>query len=330
MASSIANSLSRVLAVALACSPCWAKVALAAEPSPAIAATAQTLFDDGRRLFDDGRVHEACEKFGASEKIEPRGGTLLNLALCHQKEGKTATAWVEFIAARSRARSEGHSDRERFASEHINALAPILTRLRLVVGAEARAAGLRVALDRETVLDAAWGTDIPVDPGPHAVEASAPGRVAWRKNIEVADHADHQVAVVEIPSLATVAEPSLVQGSRDVAGAPPGPSGQRILGFAAVGVGAVSVVVGSVFGVDAIEKGRDARDACASNCGSTAQALHQEGVQAAWISDFAIGGGLLAAVVGAYLVLSAGPKGANRPALQAVLTGRGVSLSGSW
>ena len=327
MASSIASRLSLVVAVPFAC---WARMAWAADPSAATAATAQALFDDARRLFDHGRVREACEKFGASEKIEPREGTLLNLALCHQKEGKTATAWIEFIAARARARSEGLAERERFATEHIEALAPILTRLRLVVAAEAHAPGLNVTLDGEEVLDAAWGTDMPVDPGLHRLEASAPGRVAWRKNVEVGDHADHQV-VVEIPSLSPAAEPSPLHGSPDVVDARSRSNGQRVLGFSVLGAGAASVVVGSIFGVAAIDKSHDAQNACSSTgCGPTAQALHQEGVQDAWISDFAIGGGLVAAAVGAYLVLSAGPTGANAPALRAAFTGRGMSLSGSW
>jgi hypothetical protein len=328
MASSIASRLSLVLAVPFAC---WARMAGAADPSAATAATAQALFDDARRLFDDGRVREACEKFGASEKIEPREGTLLNLALCHQKEGKTATAWIEFIAARARARSEGLAERERFATEHIDALAPTLVRLRLVVAAEARVPGLNVTLDGEKVLDAAWGTDMPVDPGPHRLEASAPGRVGWRRNVEVGDHADHPVVVVEIPSLSPAADPSPVHGSPDVAQARSRSNGQRVLGFSILGAGAAGVVVGSIFGVAAIGKSHDAQSACSSTgCGPTAQSLHQEGLQDAWISDFAIGGGLVAAAVGAYLVLSAGPTGANPPALRAAFTGRGVTLSGSW
>jgi hypothetical protein len=306
-------------------------MAWAADPSPATAATAQALFDDARRLFDDGRVREACEKFGASEKIEPREGTLLNLALCHQREGKTATAWIEFIAARARARSEGLAERERFATERIDVLAPILMRLRLVVAPDARAPGLNVTLDGEKVLDVAWGTDMPIDPGLHGLEASAPGRVAWRKNVEVGDHADHQVVVVQIPSLSPAAEPAPPNGSPDVVDARSRANGQRVLGFSVLGAGAVSVLVGSIFGVAALDKSHDAQSACSSTgCGPTAQALHQEGLRDAWISDFAIGGGLVAAGAGAYLVLSAGPTGANPPGLRAAFTGRGMTLSGSW
>jgi hypothetical protein len=331
MASSIASRHSLfVVALVFACS---AKIAAAADPSTATVATAQALFDEARKLFDDGRFHEACEKFGASAKIEPREGTLLNLALCHQKEGKTASAWVEFIAARARARAEGHPEREKFATERIDALAATLTRLRLVVAAESRAPGLTLTLDGEKTADAAWNTDIPVDPGPHVVEASAPGRVAWRKDIDVEGRVDHPVAVLEVASLSPLANPSPPPGSPTVADVHARSNGERLLGFSLVGVGIVSVVVGSVFGAAAIDKSHDAQSACVgSECGPPAQALHQEGIRDAWVSDFTIGGGLLVAAVGAYLGLRAGAKGSASipPPLRASFTGRALILSGSW
>jgi hypothetical protein len=108
-------------------------------------------------------------------------------------------------------------------------------------------------------------------------------------------------------------------------------NGQRSVGFSLVGIGAVSVVVGSVFGILAIDKSHDAQNACTSSgCGSPAVALHQQGIEDAWVSDFAIGGGLVVAAVGAYLAVSAPSKGASSPALRASVTGRSLTLSGSW
>jgi hypothetical protein len=329
MVSSIASRWVPVLALPLVS---WAQVVAAADVSPATTATAtataQALFDEARRLFDDGQIHQACEKFSASQKIEPRGGTLLDLALCHQREGKTATAWVEFLAARARARTEGMADREKFATDRIDALAPVLVRLRLDVGAGARAPGLSITLDGERVVDAAWGTGIPVDPGLHRVEASAPGRLTWRKNVEVGDHAEPPVVV--IPPLASATVP-LHAGSSDVVAADATSSGRRVAGWAVTGAGAAAVVVGSFFGVQAIGKSHDAQSACSGGtCGPTAQTLRQDGVRDAWISDFAIGGGLLAAAVGVYLVLSSAPSGTSSQGLRAMLTARGVVVSGSW
>src|SRR3954470_25035714 len=69
-----------------------------AAPRPARAdvtdkAGAERLFDQGRKLMEAKQYDEACEKFAASQKLEPAVGTLLNLGECSEKRRLLATAW---------------------------------------------------------------------------------------------------------------------------------------------------------------------------------------------------------------------------------------------
>ena len=84
-------------------------------PSQADRALARSLFDEARILMDAKRNAEACPKLAESDRLDPGGGTLLNLGVCHENEGKLARAWVELNEALSRAVRDGRKGREDLA-----------------------------------------------------------------------------------------------------------------------------------------------------------------------------------------------------------------------
>ncbi len=108
---------------------------------------AQLLFNEARSLMSSGKYGEACDKFAESQRLDPGGGTILNLALCHEKQGKTATAWADFNEALSAALRDRRAEREKLAREHIAALEPLLPRLVVETGSASTAAGLEVKID---------------------------------------------------------------------------------------------------------------------------------------------------------------------------------------
>ena len=79
---------------------------------------AEALFKEGRTLSASGHISEACPKFEASLHLDPALGTLLNLAECYEKLGKTASAWAEYRDAIPLARAAGSKVRLDLATKH--------------------------------------------------------------------------------------------------------------------------------------------------------------------------------------------------------------------
>ncbi len=152
---------------------CWSGLAAAQTSN---AALAESLFREGKRLSAERKFAEACPKFAESYKLDPGLGTLLNLAICHESEGKPATAWAEFSEASSRAKREGDTDRAQLADEHVRALEPKLAHITIALAPGASVPGLLIKFDSRELASAALGLPIAVDPGKHVLEASAPGK----------------------------------------------------------------------------------------------------------------------------------------------------------
>jgi hypothetical protein len=177
-------------------------------------ASALTLFEEGRKLAAEGRLTEACPKLQASYNLVQKLGTLLNLADCFERTGRTASAWARFTEAQTMAERTGQEERAELARTHATMLAPKLSRLVITVTAPA-AAGLEVRRDGAVVDPAAFGSPVPVDPGTHTIEAHAPQTQPWKQTVEVSPEAPQQAAVVV---------PVLVPLAGVTADAPPPPS----------------------------------------------------------------------------------------------------------
>jgi hypothetical protein len=174
-----------------------------AEPSPDDKALASMLFQEARSLMAEGRLAEACPKFEESQRLDPGGGTLLNLALCHEQESRLARSWTEFSEAMEMARRDGRRDRELEAENHVRSLEPRLSRLTIVVPANAQVEGLRIERDGRELGPGAWSTPIPVEGGTHVVRATAPGKQPFTVTVTIANESDTRT--VQVPVLETLA-----------------------------------------------------------------------------------------------------------------------------
>lgn len=120
----------RVLAIVLF-------VSAPALASDEIEGQAQRLFDEGRMLRTAGRTAEACERFAASEKLSRAGGTIINLAECWLKLGRTASAYGRFREAANLAHAAGKSDIEAMANGRADSIAKDLPMLEIALDGDA-------------------------------------------------------------------------------------------------------------------------------------------------------------------------------------------------
>jgi hypothetical protein len=188
MISTTASRAALVLAVLL--------VPFAARAQTTDPQLAQSLFDQARQLMTAQKYKEACPLFAESQRLDPGGGTLLNLAMCHEAEGKTATAWTEFNAALSIAIKDGRKGRESIARQHIRALEPKLCHVTVTVPSTSEVDGIAVSLDGLPLARPAWGIAASVDPGTHKVEANAPGHRGWSALVVMAGAGEARTVMV--------------------------------------------------------------------------------------------------------------------------------------
>lgn len=142
-------------------------------------ATAEALFSEGRRLFAEGNYAAACTKFEESNKADPAEGTQLNLAMCWEKLGKTASAWTMYMQVANALSSHGRRDRAQLAQARAAALLPTLSKLAITAPA-----GSSIRVDGAPWSAALTGIATPVDPGRHTIEASAPNKT-FRRVVDV-------------------------------------------------------------------------------------------------------------------------------------------------
>jgi hypothetical protein len=273
---------------------CVALVALAISTSarpaagqPTHGSMAQTLFDEAKGLMAEGNYPAACAKLSESYRLDPRSGTQINLAACHEKEGRLATSWVGFREALARATAERRPDRKRLAEERLRALEPRLPKLRIdAAEGVSDLADLTIQVDGAQLGAAILGSANPLDPGTHRVTASAPGRQSFEATVELKEGA-LSTLVIDLP-VAPATEPpgpaeppapavSLPSTRAEPAQGVPSPSRrpveaaegrmQRIVGWSMLGAGSASLAAGTVALAVAVVDARAADAVCtATTC----------------------------------------------------------------
>jgi hypothetical protein len=151
-------------------------------------------------------VGEACDAFAASNRLEPRAGTLINLGLCREQNRQLASAWVAFKDALTRVKDP---KKKKVAVDKVATLEPRLSYLTISVPDESRVEGLVVTRNGQVVDPALLNRAVPVDGGPYTIAGRAPGHEEWTTTVEVATERDKvSVDVPRFKELAALVGPT--------------------------------------------------------------------------------------------------------------------------
>lgn len=289
----------------------------AAQPSDQDKLVAQSLFDRARTLAEGGKYDEACPLFEESQRLDPAGGTQLNLALCYEGEQRYARAYGLLNEALSGAIRDGRADRRSIAEEHLAAVGPRLSMLTISVPDEVRVPEMLLWLDGEKISSASAGVPIAVDGGSHKVEATARGFHPFSTNVAVKPEKDRVTVTVPklieradapaLPPVVVVQQPASTPPPRR----PPPPKKERravAWGLGAAGLGLATI--GTATGIAALVRDGEAEDlALAQGCNfersycpkgkSPADAVSKsnEANALGWTSTITLGTGVAAFIV---------------------------------
>ena len=277
---------------------------------------AEELFTEGRAAMEKGDYERACERFEASERLDPAAGTLINWAECLSRRGKPATSrlkWREALEALA-----PDDERRKAVEERIAALDAVVPRLELRLDASAPA-GVIVQRDGVAVDPVTLGLPIPVDPGAHRIGVTAKDHAPSEIMVTLAQ-GEHRVLVLhEGPPL----EPA---PKKNVAAAPEREErhGLPVPFWIAAGIGVAGIVTGATFGALAIVQKDRMQDGCKKStdalfCDASGLDAAHKGKTYATIADITVPIGVAGLGVGAWFLFSRPSSDAAVPATQGAM-----------
>ncbi|HYQ28467.1 MAG TPA: hypothetical protein VER04_14655 [Polyangiaceae bacterium] len=225
-----------------------------------------------------------------------------NMALCEERLGKLVAALGDYELAAADARSEKADQVAEEVERRLEALRQRIPKITVTRGSGAEAA--IVALDGVSLGDQVIGTPMPTDPGPHTVEARAPGFKPFRQSLRLAEQQSESLEIVLEPEPAP---------PPDIRHPGPGPrvhgNNTRVYGYIVGGVGVASLATSAVFFGMRAGKISDLDKACPDKqCPSSAQKSDIDaGKMYTTVGNVTLAVGAVAVATGLVLILTSSP-----------------------
>lgn len=223
----------------------WVSLPAQAAPTPEEKSLAKTLYQQASADMERGDYARACPQFEAAMQLDPEHiRTAMTLGMCEDHWGKLIKALGRFEHARQVASAQDAADKLKEIDDLMADLKRRIPKLRILVPQQlANDDSVQIRCDAQTVSKDAWGHEIAVDPGSHVIQASAADRASWRQEIRLQAGQTLDVTI----GLSVKNDSPLNASSISM-------SPTRKLGFVGIGIGAASIIGGSIFGGLAISK----------------------------------------------------------------------------
>jgi hypothetical protein len=284
------------------------------QPAP-VAASAESLLREGRRLLAEGKLGEACGSLFAGHRLAPTAATALEAGDCFDKAGKTASARAAFDEARALAKQSSDE-----AELRMKALDDRQPKVILEVPGGHAPPGTSLRLDGVPLDPSAVGTPLPLEPGPHLLTVTRGGST-WTRRIQVETSGSTRIELPGSeadPEAPPVPAPDSDSASPAPAPAPPpsapGPrihwEAHRVSGVVVGAAGAVALVAGTVFGGLAISKKSASNDGpcnAADYCNADGRALRADAIRDGNVATASLFAGGAAVASGLALFFTAPP-----------------------
>lgn len=304
------------------------------------APAALAMFEAGSTALAAQQFDIACEKFRASDALDPSVRARANLGECEERRGRLASAWEAYSSA---LRMLSESDpRHKLAKAHVAALEPRLPRLVLVLAPGASRETVVREGDAPIGTASTYGIALPFDPGVRHLSVIVPGQPAQAIEVTLAEGETRTVTVgapLGAPLASSTTAPVLAPvpalpppSSAASSGAEQASGAERVGPWIVGGVGAASLIVGIATGVVVLSDQSTVNTNCSDvtrTCTATGASASIQGRALGPLTTVALvtgGAGLTAA--GLWMGLSG-----KRPAklgVAGVAGGAVARVEGSW
>jgi hypothetical protein len=289
--------------------------------TPQEKALAESLYKEGKAMLATD-LAGGCARLEESQRLDPQGGTALNLADCQEKLGRLATAFGTYQIAEELARQRNNAARVALIKKKLAALEPRLPKLTLSPNAPLPE-GAVITLDGIALSPIAMSTELAVDPGEHVAIVTAPDFEERRATITL-EESERKTLSLEPLSRKPPPRPPPP---------PPPPPVEWTLPTIALagGLTVVASVAGIITGVRALSLGETVQAECPDRaCSPAGLTALEDGRTFATASNvtFAIAGALAATTVVVSVVhLVSDDAATSAPAVGAWVDGDGAAVA---